>query len=176
MEIIDVYDRYRNKVRKAEREEVLGEGEYRLVVHICVFNGKNQMLVQKRQPFKKGWSGLWDLSTGGTAQSGETSAQAACRELKEEIGIDFDFSKERPFASVSYTAGFDDYYLIEKETDPDDLKLQYEEVEKVRWADKCEILSMIDSGEFIPYHKGFIEMLFDMRNDFGTIIGDQRLN
>lgn len=171
MELIDVYDRHRNKVRTAERKEVLGGNEYRLVVHICVFNSKDQMLIQKRQPFKSGWSGLWDLSTGGMAQSGETSAQAARRELKEEIGIDCDFSEERPFVSVSYTVGFDDYYVTQKEVIPEDLKLQYEEVEKVRWADRSEILSMIDSGEFIPYHKGFIEMLFDMRKDFGTIMG-----
>lgn len=171
MELIDVYDRHRNKIRIAERKEALGENEYRLVVHICVFNSKDQMLIQKRQPFKSGWSGLWDLSTGGMAQSGETSAQSARRELNEEIGIDHDFSEERPFVSVSYTVGFDDYYVIQKEVIPEDLKLQYEEVEKVRWADRSEILSMIDSGEFIPYHKGFIEMLFDMRKDFGTIMG-----
>lgn len=171
MELIDVYDRHRNKVRTADREDVLNRDEYRLVVHICVFNSKDQMLIQKRQPFKRGWSGLWDLSTGGMALSGETSAQAAQRELNEEIGIDHDFSEERPFVSVSYTVGFDDYYVIQKEVIPEELKLQYEEVEKVRWADRSEVLSMIDSGEFIPYHKGFIEMLFDMRNDFGTIRG-----
>lgn len=157
---------YRNKVRIAERGETLSDGEY---VHICVFNRKNQMLIQKRQPFKKGWAGLWDISASGAAQSGESSSQAAGRELKEEIGIDYDFSAKRPYVSVSYTAGFDDYYIVELEVNPDELILQYEEVEQVRWADKYEILSMIDNGEFIPYHKGFIEMLFDMRNDFGTI-------
>lgn len=160
---------YRNKVRIAERGETLSDGEYFLVVHICVFNRKNQMLIQKRQPFKKGWAGLWDISASGAAQSGESSSQAANRELNEEIGIDYDFSAKRPYVSVSYTAGFDDYYIVELEVNPDELILQYEEVEQVRWADKYEILSMIDNGEFIPYHKGFIEMLFDMRNDFGTI-------
>lgn len=50
-------------------------------------------------------------------------------------------------------------------------EIQEEEVQEVMWADKETVLSMIDSGKFIPYHKGFIEMLFDMRNDYGTIVG-----
>ncbi|MBP1561054.1 MAG: NUDIX domain-containing protein [Oscillospiraceae bacterium] len=170
MEIIDVYDRHRNKVRTAERRDKLGENEYRLVVHICAFNSKGELLIQKRLSFKHGWPGLWDLTTGGAASTGETSAEAAARELKEELGIEYDFGNMRPVVSVSFASGFDDYYIIEKEIDPDELQLQYEEVEKAEWASEEKVLSMIDDGVFIPYHKGFIEMLFDMRKNFGTII------
>ena len=40
---------------------------------------------------------------------------------------------------------------------------KYEEVQAVRWAEKEEILAMIDAGTFIPYHKPLIELLFAMR-------------
>ena len=33
-----------------------------------------------------------------------------------------------------------------------------------RWATLDEVMSMIDSGEFIPYMKSFIAFLFEMRN------------
>lgn len=169
MEIIDIYDKHRNKLRTALRGEKLGENEYRLVVHVCIFNSKDQLLIQKRQPFKKSWSGLWDVTVGGGAQAGESSAEAAERELYEELGIRYDFTDIRPLVSVSFTAGFDDYYIIECEVEPDTLQLQYEEVEKAEWADKDRVLSMISDGSFIPYHRGFIEWLFDARKDFGTI-------
>lgn len=169
MEIIDVYDRHRNKLRTAPRGEKLGENEYRLVIHVCIFNSNDKLLIQKRQPFKKGWPGLWDVTVGGCAQAGESSADAAARELFEELGIRYDFTDIRPSVSVGFTAGFDDYYIIEREVEPDTLRLQYEEVEKAEWADKDRVLSMIGGGSFIPYNRGFIEWLFDMRKDFGTI-------
>lgn len=169
MEIIDVYDRHRNKLRTAARGEKLGENEYRLVIHVCIFNSKGQLLIQKRQSFKKSWSGLWDVTVGGGVQAGESSASAAERELYEELGIRYDFADTRPSVSVSFTSGFDDYYIIEREVEPDTLKLQYEEVEKAEWADKDMVLSMISDGRFIPYHRGFIEWLFDMRQNLGTI-------
>ena len=48
--------------------------------------------------------------------------------------------------------------------------LQYEEVKRVKWAAKELILKMIDSGEFVPYYKNLIELLFDMRKKFGAHI------
>lgn len=173
MEYIDIYDKDKKLTGKTvARGTKLVDGEYRLVVHICVFNSKDEMLIQKRQPFKKGWSGRWDVSVGGNVQASESSAVAAQREVKEEIGVDVDLSSERPFVCTAFTNGFDDYYLIEINEDESFFTLQPEEVEKVMWADKKTILSMIDDGSFIPYHKGFIEMLFDMRKDLGTIVGD----
>ncbi|MDE6149390.1 MAG: NUDIX domain-containing protein [Ruminococcus sp.] len=172
MEYIDIYDKDKKLTDKTiARGGELSDGEYRLVVHICVFNSNNEMLIQKRQPFKKGWSGKWDVSVGGGVQAGESSVVAAQREVKEEIGVDVDLSNERPFACIIFTNGFDDYYLIEINENESFFITQPEEVEKVMWADKKTILSMIDDGSFIPYHKGFIEMLFDMRKKTGTIVG-----
>ena len=49
-----------------------------------------------------------------------------------------------------------------------DLRLQYEEVKAAKWASLEEILSMIDSGTFIPYHRSLIELLFFLRDHSGT--------
>ena len=55
MELWDIYDIDRVRTgRVAQRgkpasEGGLGEGEYHLVVHICVFNGRGQLLLQQRQ-------------------------------------------------------------------------------------------------------------------------------
>ena len=43
-----------------------------------------------------------------------------------------------------------------------------EEVQTVRWATREEIHRMIDNGEFIPYEKGLIDLLFFQRNHRGA--------
>lgn len=164
MELWDAYDINRQLLNKdLVRGEPAAEGCFHTVVHICIFNGKNQMLIQQRQPFKKGWSDLWDVSCGGSILKGETSGAGAHRELLEELGIDHDFSGIRPNFTYNFREGFDDFYLIEKEVDPSSLSLQYEEVQNVRWASMEEILEMIDSGAFIPYFKSIIGMIFEVR-------------
>ena len=49
MELWDVYDVVRNKTgRTMVRGETFAEGDYHLVVHVCIFNSKGEMLIQKR--------------------------------------------------------------------------------------------------------------------------------
>lgn len=169
MELWDIYDTDRNKTgRTMERGSQFPDGAMHLVVHICIFNAQGEMLIQQRQPFKEGWSGMWDITVGGSAVAGDTSRIAAHRELHEELGLDVDFSDKLPALSLTFNHGFDDYYLIEQEVDFAALKLQPEEVAAVRWASQEEILQMIDGGSFIPYYPDLIRLLFQMRQGLGA--------
>ena len=169
MEIFDLYTADRVKTGKTMvRGEPVPEGFYRLVVHVCIFDSRGRMLIQQRQPFKKGWSNLWDVSVGGCAVAGDTSRTAAARETREELGLELDFSDARPTMTIHWENGFDDYYAVTRDVDPDSLRLQYEEVQRVKWADREEILQMIDDGRFIPYEKSQIELLFFRRNHRGS--------
>jgi len=162
MELWDVYDKNRNLTgRKIERGSDFRKDDFHLVIHVCIFNSKNEMLIQQRQPWKEGWSNMWDITVGGSALSGETSKEAAERETFEEIGYKIDLSNERPFFTINFEVGFDDYYLVEQEIDIKDLTLQFEEVQKVKWASKDEILQLVKEGKFIDYW--FTELFFDMR-------------
>ncbi len=88
MEIWDIYDVNRNKTnRTMVRGESFNEGDYHLVVHVCIFNSKGEMLIQQRQPFKSGWPNMWDFTASGSAVSGDTSQMAAEREVDEELGL-----------------------------------------------------------------------------------------
>ncbi len=136
------------------------EGFYRLVVHVCIFDAQGRMLIQQRQPFKRGWSNLWDITVGGSAIAGDSSRSAAERETREELGLFLDLSAVRPSLTIHWENGFDDYYLLTRDVDIRSLHLQAEEVQAVCWASKEKILRMIDSGEFIPYEKSLIELLF----------------
>lgn len=165
MEIWDLYDKDRIKTGETMvRGSQFKENTYHLVVHVCIFNLEGKMLIQQRQPFKDGWPNMWDITVGGSAVSGDTSQLAAEREVYEEIGYKLSLDGIRPSLTINFDKGFDDIYLIQKYIDISKLKLQYEEVQSVKWASKEEILSMIDEEIFIPYHKSLIDLLFFMRN------------
>lgn len=165
MELFDLYTADRVKTgRTMVRGGQTPEGFYRLVVHVCIFNLAGKMLIQQRQPFKKGWSNLWDVTVGGSAISGDSSRSAAERETLEELGLSIDLTDIRPTMTIYWEHGFDDYYALTQDVDLDALHLQYEEVQAVRWASLEEILQMIDDGRFIPYEKSQIELLFFRRN------------
>ena len=165
MELFDLYTADREKTgRTMVRGGTQPEGFYRLVVHVCVFDSQGRMLIQQRQPFKKGWSNLWDVSVGGCAIAGDSSRTAAERETREELGLAVDFSGERPSMTIYWERGFDDYYTVNLDADLSTLRLQHEEVQQVRWATLEEVLEMIEDGRFIPYEKSLIELLFFRRN------------
>ena len=168
MELWDVYNRDRTKLNKTMvRGDKFESGSYHLVVHACIFNSKGEMLIQQRQPFKSGWPNMWDITVGGSAIAGDTSQTAIEREVFEEIGLKIDMQNIRPHLTVNFDRGFDDIYLIEKEVDINEFKLQYEEVQQVKWATIDEIYQKLDEGIFIPYYKSLIKLLFDMRKQYG---------
>ena len=162
-EMIDVYDpQHRRTGRSVRRGEPLEGGERLLVAHVCVFNGKNEMLCQMRNPAKKHYGGCWDLSAGGFVLSGEEPALAACRELKEELGIalgekDLQFLFTEPFSYV-----LDDYFLARVEADPSSLILEEEEVTEARWFSAGEVETMILDGRFVDYPLEGIHRVFSL--------------
>ena len=174
-ELWDIYDAERMKTgRTMTRGGEFKEGDLHLVVHVCLFNREGKMLVQQRQPFKESWSGLWDLTAGGSAMAGDSSQAAAARELEEELGIRLDLEGVRPQLTINFERGFNDIYLIEKEIDLDQLTLQYEEVRDAKWATADEIKGMIEDGTFIPYYPSLIRLLFDIRKQYGCRRTDRR--
>lgn len=169
MELWDIYDKDRNKTgRTMKRGEPMKDGDYHLVVHICIFSSDGKMLIQQRQPFKDGWSNLWDITVGGSSVAGDTSIDAAVREVREEVGIQLSPAELRKTMTIDFGHGFDDFYTVTKDVDISSLKLQYEEVQQVKWADADEIKSMIDEEIFIPYNKSFIDVLFHFKGHVGT--------
>ena len=174
MELFDLYDCQRRPLgRTMIRGEKVPVGCYRLVVHICIFNSRGELLIQQRQSFKDGWPGMWDVSVGGSVTAGENSQQGAHRELLEELGLDVDFSGLAPVLTTTFTGGFDDIFVLNMEPELDDLKLQESEVQAVKWASQAEILDMIAAHRFIPYSAPFMEYLFFRRNHGGNFDTDR---
>ncbi len=74
-------------IGKATRSEIHKNNLLHRSAHILVFNFNNQLFLQKRSISKDESPGLWDTSSAGHVNSGESYEAAAYRELWEELGI-----------------------------------------------------------------------------------------
>ncbi len=171
MERWDVYDWDRKATgRTMARGSLPEEGAFHLVVHVCAFDTAGRMLIQRRHTAKPIWPGLWDLTAGGAALAGESGAQAAEREALEELGLRVSLKGLRPVLTVAFETGFDDFFLASANAEIGSLRLQAEEVLGARWASREEILRLAAAGDFVPYHRSFIGLLFDF-HAHGSIFG-----
>ena len=169
MEIWDVYDKHcRPTGKTAVRGEPLGEGEYHLTVHICIFTPDGRLLIQQRAHDKSTWPSLWDITAAGSVLAGESVADGAHRELFEEIGLSRDFESMRPSQVIFYPDGFGCYFTLTEEPELSSLTLQREEVAAVRYATLDEVLELLHSDNFIPYHESFVRFLFDLKERQST--------
>ena len=172
MERVDLYDENRIPLGKtADRHAHPTESsvdELRIVVHVCIFNSRGELLLQQRSMKKDAFPGKWDVSAAGGVMAGETLRQGAEREAREELGYALDLTGVRPSVTVNYDGGFDDFFLVVRDDlEMDRLTLQEEEVSAVRWAAEEEVLSLLEQGEFLPYPASFLRFLFEMRDTFG---------
>lgn len=86
-ELLDVVDADDIVIGTATRSEVHRRGVRHRAVHILVYNSAGHVYVQRRSWTKDCSPGLWDTSAAGHVDHGETYAQAAQRELVEELGV-----------------------------------------------------------------------------------------
>ena len=160
-EYLDIYDSRRQLTgRTALRGTPLPEDEYYLVVHMLIFSRSGKLLIQKRVSDKASWPDMWDISLGGMAQAGDTSAAAAEREVFEELGLTVNLQNTSPVFSFRADCVFDDYWMVQLDSDDVPIRIQQEEVAEYRWVNQQEWEEMIAQRLVIPYT--FQHQLFDL--------------
>ena len=65
-----------------------GHGALHRAFSIFVFNGDNELLLQKRSPAKPLWPDYWSNTCCSHPRRGETMEQAVSRRLVQELGFD----------------------------------------------------------------------------------------
>ena len=86
-EIFDVVDENDKPTGTATRSEVHSQGLIHRAVHVFVLNRNGDLYLQKRSLRKDMNPGVWDSSVSGHLDAGESYADAAVRELGEEMDI-----------------------------------------------------------------------------------------
>ncbi len=138
---------------------VLKNGEYHLVVHIWIVSQNGRFLIQRRSDDKKLMPGEW-AATGGAAIAGESSFEAASRELYEELGITSDSDTLTRLCRMKRRNSLLDIWVITVDTPAEQLTLQKSEVAEVKWIDRKDLEQMISSGKFHNYGKEYFETVF----------------
>lgn len=82
--------------------------------------------------------------------------KSASRELFEELGIHYNFEQIRPQFTINFERGFNDYYLIEYDVNLNELTLQSDEVQAIKWASKEEIIALINQKNLFLIMKALL--------------------
>lgn len=154
MELWDIYDVNKNKLNKTIRRDSaqrLQDGEYHLVVEAIILNSKNEILISKRAKTKEKYPLYWECN-GGAVKSGETSKQGILRELREELGVNFDENEATFYKEIrkDKSHAFKDIWLFKKDIKLSDISFTDNEVIDAKWVTIDEMKKMKDRGEFIP--------------------------
>ena len=88
---------------------------------------------------------------------------------KKLLVVDDEFDIVNMLRDYFEMSGYDVLTALSGAEALEKLRLQPEEVMDARWADRGEVLRMIDDGSFIPYRKSLVELLFDMRGKMGML-------
>lgn len=165
MEIVDVYNKRKEKTNKTSERGKEKDEEFGLSVHIWIMNKEGKFLVQKRAKSKKIFPNMWSL-TAGAVDTGETSAEGAIREVKEEIGINIDKEELELMLSIKRTHNFLDIWLVRKDIDLKNIVMQEEEVQEVKWVTKQELEEMIKNDEVAGTVTIYYKMFFTILENF----------
>lgn len=152
-DVLNSNGEYTNEV--ASREECHEKGLYhKAVVVFIISTDGNKILLQQRSANKKLWPNLWDVTAGGHVLTNELGYQAVIRETKEEIGVDIKLNDLEFIGSTTsenikgniINRHFNEYYIVYKDIDIKDIKLQVEEVQDIKWFEKDEVIRKIKNN------------------------------
>ena len=140
-----------------ERTLVHLRGDFHRTAHVWVVRKREDngydLLLQKRSSRKDSFAGCYDISSAGHVPAGDSFLCSAIRELKEELGIsaeenelefvgyhEAEYNGEfygRPFLNHEKSA----VYIYRHPVKLEELTLQRDEVESVRWMEIESVLS-----------------------------------
>ena len=155
MELLDVYDENGNVtgkvVERGSKTTCLNSNEHIAVGVIYIENSNGEFLMQKTSLEKGGEYS----STGGHIVSGETPLLSIKREVFEELGINIEKEEIEELGFLCYDKPLRFMFYLKKDIDINDVKVQKEEVEFVKYMSIDEINNLIDN-ELITKSHGII--------------------
>ena len=166
MEYFDIVDENGEPTGETvERETAHREGILHRTSHLWLVRKKDgvvQVLLQKRSENKDSHPGCYDRSSAGHIPAGMGYEESAIRELYEELGVEakkeelhYCGTRRIEFVETFHEKPFHDnqvtkVYMMWKDVEVSDLKLQEEEVSDALWMDLDECIEKMTTNA-IPH-------------------------
>lgn len=158
MELLALFDHDGNvtdeKIERVHKKDV-PKGRYFRVVLVFIQNSKGEFLIQRVSKSK----GHVFATTGGHVTYKKTSLDTVKSEVFEELGIVIDDKDVMLFETENRSIAFQDSYYMKMDIDINELTLQEEEVEEVKWMSVSDIFKLIEEDKF---RKGNIYPFYDL--------------
>lgn len=170
MELVDIYNDKHEKLNYTKGRKELVEGEYRLSCFVWIMNDNDEILVQQRLATAKTCPNMWETTSGG-AISGDTPITGTLRELEEELGIKANKDDLKYIGTYARINDYVEVFLLKSNISVDELKLQEDEVQDVKWMKISEFQKIIDNGMasdtgfnlfkeyYYNYHNTYLEFI-----------------
>ena len=139
----------------ASRKECHEKGLWHKAIVVQIISTDNKrVLLQKRSANKRMWPNLWDVASGGHVLAGELGYQAGIREAKEELGVDLK-RDELEFIGATTSENiqkdiinrhYNEYYIVHKDIDLNDITIQEDEVQEVKWFNVEELKKRVNNN------------------------------
>ena len=152
MEYLDIYNNdgitTGRKIVRGDKTVVLNDDEHIALSVIFLQNSNGEYLIQKTSKEKGGEFS----STGGHVDSGETPLDAIKREVLEEIGINIYNDDIKEYGFLLYDKPLRYIFYLNKDININDIKVQKEEVDYVKYMSVSEIEELIKTGQMLKSH------------------------
>lgn len=148
----DIYNIHKRKTGKRcfRDGRKLKTGEYHLVVTAIILNENNEILISKRAEHKV-HPKMWECC-GGSVKSGETSLEGMLREIKEELGINFNKREAMYLETIKDEKNHDfkDLWVFKRNIKKNEITKPDGEVIDTKWVKIEEFNKMLENNEFVP--------------------------
>lgn len=173
-EMIDVLDENGIKTGKiATRKEVHAQGLWHRIIVVAVINEEGKLLMQQRAKTVETNPEKWDVSTAGHISAGQTSIEAAVRELSEEVGMNVNENELKYILTYTNSKVRDesyidnqyfDFYIVKRDNiDIENIKVQESEVQQVKLCSLEEVQEMVSKEQVIKREAVYKELINYLR-------------
>ncbi len=126
------------------------EGEYHISAELWIVDSQNRFLCQQRSAQKSKFPLMWAESAGGCGGVNEDFLACIIRETREELGLSVSPAELIDLGREIRPHDLKQTYLLKKNINIAELKLQTEEVSQVAWLSYAQIEAKIRHQQFVP--------------------------
>ena len=165
-EIYNIVDKNDQIIGQASRKYIHKNKLLHRSVHILVFNSRNELFLQKRALCKDENPGLWDTSSAGHVDAGESYDACAHRELGEELNLKATLKTSIKISACQETCG--EHVQVYICVTDDVIKINLEEISEGAFFSLAKIQKKITIN---PAHfTSSFKLIFNQISDAENII------